>query len=350
MLNQEINSIGLGSFFPKTDAKILNDSIGIESIKNFELFYTGRHAIKQLLVSLLEEKTIRHIWLPSYYCQHVTSWLRVNFSNIKTYTVEPFNVNEPIDIESFTTKEDIVILNNFWGVYEYKIPNHKKRAIYIEDHSHGWLSKPCLQSKADYCFASLRKTLPIPLGGILWSPNGEKIEISIKSNTEERFIDIWEKINLAMTIKQESIVKEGDNKNYLSIIGETEQFLHTQYEVIPILKLHEKFITEYLSKEFNTVKRENFNYIINKIEKKPEYNIIQNSEHITFGLELIFKNRTSFESLKLHLIKNNIYPSELWPSNNLEKGYKYLLNIHIDYRYGIKAMEYIADKINSWEE
>ncbi len=351
MLKEEINSVGLGSFFPKTDSNILKKSTDIESIKNFEIFYTGRHAIKQLLTKLLEENTIRHIWLPDYYCQHVTSWLKVNFNNIKTYAIDPFNVNEPVDIESFTSNEDIVMLNNFWGVYEYQIPNTKKRAIYIEDHSHGWLSKPCINSNADFCFASLRKTLPIPLGGILWKPNGEKISFRIKSSTDESFIKIWDKINHAMTLKHEYISKpKENNKNYLTIIGETEQFLHTQYKIIQVHKLHYDFIAKYLYKDYNSIKKENFNTIINKIAKNSKFKIIQNSEHITFGLELIFKNRVSFVSLKSHLIKNNIFPSELWPGNNLEKEYKYLLNIHIDYRYNIKTMEYIAHKINSWKE
>jgi len=40
----------------------------------------------------------------------------------------------------------------------------------IEDHTHDPLSDWAMQSTAPYAFASLRKTLPLPDGAILWSP------------------------------------------------------------------------------------------------------------------------------------------------------------------------------------
>jgi hypothetical protein len=36
-----------------------------------------------------------------------------------------------MDIKSFATENDIVILNNFWGMYAYLIPTHKMRPMYI---------------------------------------------------------------------------------------------------------------------------------------------------------------------------------------------------------------------------
>ncbi len=40
----------------------------------------------------------------------------------------------------------------------------------IEDHTHDPYSKWAYNSRSDWCIASLRKTLPIPDGGVLWSP------------------------------------------------------------------------------------------------------------------------------------------------------------------------------------
>src|ERR671922_295368 len=45
-------------------------------------------------------------------------------------------------------------------------------AVVVEDHSHDPFSPWALGSEASYAFSSLRKTLPIPDGGILWSPRG----------------------------------------------------------------------------------------------------------------------------------------------------------------------------------
>jgi hypothetical protein len=45
----------------------------------------------------------------------------------------------------------------------------------IEDHTHDPLSDWARASGASYCVASLRKTLPVPDGAILWSPRGEAL-------------------------------------------------------------------------------------------------------------------------------------------------------------------------------
>jgi hypothetical protein len=45
----------------------------------------------------------------------------------------------------------------------------------LEDHSHDPVSAWAEQSSADFCLASLRKTLPINDGGALWSPVGHRL-------------------------------------------------------------------------------------------------------------------------------------------------------------------------------
>jgi hypothetical protein len=51
----------------------------------------------------------------------------------------------------------------------------------IEDHSHDLLAPRALESRADYAIASLRKTLPLPDGGVVWSPRDRSVppELSI---------------------------------------------------------------------------------------------------------------------------------------------------------------------------
>ena len=44
--------------------------------------------------------------------------------------------------------------------------------LLVEDHSHDPFSPWATSSSADYAFSSLRKTLPVPDGAILWSPRG----------------------------------------------------------------------------------------------------------------------------------------------------------------------------------
>ena len=61
-----------------------------------------------------------------------------------------------------------------------------------------------------------------------------------------------------------------------------------------------------------------------------------------------FNNLEDFTDFKTYLIKQNIFPANLWPSNNLDLEWKYFYNIHVDFRYTIDDMAFLAETINNW--
>lgn len=346
------NKVGLGSFFHSIAAEEIVDFSTKNPISNYSLFYTGRHAIKFIFDQLSAAQKIEKIWLPNYYCQHVTSWLQNCYTNIHFYPIDPFSADHSLAVLDFATANDIVLLNNFWGIFNYTIPKTGDRPICIEDHSHGWLSSGCLESSADYCVASLRKTLPVPLGGILWQPNKKQhktIPINTLSNTN--FYENWECIQAAMNLKQAYIIgtEEATAKdNYLAAIATSENYLQHQYEVVPLQPAHHELITSFLPKDYTVYKKQNFKILFKNINPNASFKLITDLTNTPFGLHLVFKDRKAFASLKAHLIENNIYPSELWPGNEPTKSWSYLLNVHIDFRYAATEMKYIAAVINDW--
>jgi hypothetical protein len=349
----QTKGVGIGSFFHETAASDLRPFKLEECISDYQLFYTGRHAIKHLLDTLVTTRPSATIWLPRYYCQHVTSWLQHCFSQISFYDIDPFSPEIVFDVEQFSNVHDIVILNNFWGLYTYTIPNNKNRPIFIEDHSHGWLSLECLNSKADFCFASLRKTLPVPLGGILWQPHKKQNIPSPALVKDENFYEHYALIEKAMALKKSyglQPINPETKTAFLQWITKAEKYLHQQYDVISLKKEHAKIISSFLPKDYASYKKENFNYCKTHITETALFKIISptTTSGFTFGLLLIFKERSTFEHLKSYLIEKAIYPSELWPDNQALKGWSYLLNIHIDFRYTAKHMKYISTCINTW--
>lgn len=349
---QQINSIGLGSFFNETKKDDLPNFDTSFFLNNYELFYTGRHAIKYLLQNLIEESKDATIWLPKYYCQHVTYWLQQSFSAIQFYNINAFSKKgENINILEFAAETDIVILNNFWGVFNYSIPATEKRPIIIEDHSHGWLSNSCLNSNADYCFASLRKTLPIPLGGILWRPNGKELNIKKKFFKDDlKFYNNWDSIANAMQLKTNYAKNTTLNskETYLSLITNAEMYLHNQYDLINLKPEHTAYIEGFINKDYNYSKKEHLDFIYTFLNFSENFKILNYKSLVTFGLQLAFKDREVFTSLKRYLVKNHIYPSELWPGNQITNDYSFLLNIHVDFRYNLEEIKYIVNSINNW--
>ncbi|WP_425628947.1 hypothetical protein [Cellulophaga lytica] len=340
------NKAGIGSFFHHVEPDDIKDFNLDKYITNYKLFYTGRHAIKFIIDEISLSKDISKIWLPKYYCQHVTSWLKECYPNIHLYEIDPFSSAKDLDLNSFSNPNDIVILNNFWGIYTYNIPKLITKSIFIEDHSHGWQSSSCLNSTADYCVASLRKTLPIPLGGILWQP---KSNIRYKSNLIEDndFYENWDKVKLAMSLKSDFIKNKIETKDFLQLINQSEQYLHKQYAPIKLTKENEDLIALFINKDYKTYKKNNLEILLNSLNTNKNFKILSSETDCTFGLQLLFKNREEFDKVKKTLISNYIYPSELWPHNKEREEWSYLLNIHIDFRYNKGHMRHIIDTINN---
>ncbi|SEL71736.1 hypothetical protein SAMN04488008_1055 [Maribacter orientalis] len=344
--------IGYGSIFHKSDTAHISNISNTGFLGEHELFYAGRFAIKHVIYCILEHKAIEHIWLPEYYCPYVKNWLEQEFSAIKYYDIDPFDADAQIDWSPFSSS-DLVIANNFWGLKENVLPEGE-RPIVIEDHSHGWLSKGCIESNADFCIASLRKTLPIPLGGIAWKPIMGNCDIPLKSlkdtsiDTEiNPMLKSWDLIENAMKTKA-TCTNEEEKIDFLLNNSQGETLLRNTQEIVPLLKRHEDVICSNLFKDFNAYKRANLNFILKTLESSQIFKVITRDKNIPFGLLLAFKDWGLFTNFKQFLITNMIYPAELWPQNRIAQEYKFLLNIHLDFRYNEEDLEYMSNTINQW--
>ncbi|MCB0372158.1 MAG: hypothetical protein KDD31_04010 [Muricauda sp.] len=339
---------GIGSFFNEIAPTELKDLDNISFLGEHKLFYTGRHAARYIIDYILKKKSVRYIWIPAYYCHHVIRWLQDVYPNTRLYEVSPFTENSHADLKE-VGPDDIVIFNNFFGITNMDYPRVHEETIYIEDHSHGWLSEQCMNSKADYCFVSLRKSLPTPLGGVFWVPKSSKMAFFEQPDHIEQSIpEKWDQAGEAMHLKKRFMDSEIEDKSYLDVYREAEDFLDHQYEFVQMTPDHKQLLKAFYTKDYAYYKKRNLGTILPKLKDSDFFKVLNFDGKFTFGLPLIFKNREDFSALRSYLITHQIYPSELWPENTLEKGYKYLLNVHIDFRYGPKEMEYIAQIINEW--
>lgn len=348
--------IGYGSFFHQVELELFDSVKSTDFCTDRMLFYSGRHAIKYIILLLKQTEPIETIWFPNYYCPFVKEWLEHEFKNIQYYEIDPFDPDATLDWSSFKNKKDILFINNYWGLKSLSIPN-KDRPWVIEDHSHGWLSQGCLESEADFCIASLRKTIPLPLGGIAWKPKNSTSKISLKSlnlnqvgATDEVAIrEAWDTIGEAMSLKANcEEIKAKDQ--YLELHANGESKLGCNYSIVPVLENHRIQLETFLFKNYNSFKKNNLSYVVPKIIPNKFFKIIGNENHDGFGLLLVFKEASHLRELKKNLISSAIYPAELWPKNEITTAYKFLLNIHMDFRYNIENLNYFIDAINNGAE
>jgi hypothetical protein len=127
----------------------------------------GRHAVESLVGFL----GVRTLWLPDYFCHEVAvGWEEL--VEVRTYEDDP-RWEQPRWDTIGAGRGDAVIAVNFFGAGSGEGWDEQRAAadwVLVEDHSHDPFSPWAVGSAADFAFCSLRKTLPVPDGGILWSP------------------------------------------------------------------------------------------------------------------------------------------------------------------------------------
>lgn len=132
-------------------------------------FALGRHALLAVLQRLGSPK----LWLPDYFCHEVADrWADV--AAVELYEDDP-RWPEPRWESLRPASRDAVVAVNYFGVREgepWRAWRNRTECVLIEDHAHDPASEWATASEADYAFSSLRKTLPVPDGALLWSPRG----------------------------------------------------------------------------------------------------------------------------------------------------------------------------------
>lgn len=138
-----------------------------------QMWGSARDALAGLMSHLRSQGLGQSIWVPSYFCQEVPVSLRSRDFDVKTYPDRPTFGSPQLEAAG-VLPGDVVLLVNYFGVRDgtqaWVSEAMAAGVITIEDHSHDPLSDWAQASKADWCIASLRKTLPVPDGAVLWSP------------------------------------------------------------------------------------------------------------------------------------------------------------------------------------
>jgi hypothetical protein len=129
----------------------------------------GRHTVEALLRHLRSPR----LWLPDYFCHEVAHHWREHAA-VELYEDDP-RWPEPSWETLRPEARDLVIAVNYFGVRSgspWREWREQTACVLVEDHAHDPASEWATTSVADYAFSSLRKTLPVPDGAMLWSPRG----------------------------------------------------------------------------------------------------------------------------------------------------------------------------------
>ena len=327
--------------FCNTEAKESKITI-YDVYDNLREYASGRHAIE----AIYKYKGWKRLWIPAYFCYEVIDYLISIGISIKLYNDTPLNENDDDVISSLPyEKGDVLLRMNFFGIRKRR-SNEGISIPVIEDHTHDLFSEWSRRSDADYCIASIRKSMPTAAGAILWSPKKFDMPAPIAETAECK--DMAKVRCEAMQMKHDYIygVKTIDKEAF------REKYIHTEEIIDKLLLSGMDENTLSIAKHLNYgmidyLKADNWR-IANEM-LKDSFHIMQATS--PFSIIILCDTKEERKSLRMHLIKNMIYPAILWQIpektefNEALDISKRMLSIHCDARYSRNAIKVMCERI-----
>lgn len=339
MINKEYGSDF--HYISNSDLRISNGFT--DFFKGIEQFYfSGRVALRAIISNGINKHSWKRIYIPTYYCQEVYDFVTDLNIEFEFYECNPLQNLLP----SFIEDDDkcAVLVVNYFGI---SIPDfsHLKNSAVIEDltHDFSFINK----SNADYVFGSLRKVLPVPVGGFVKSK--EKLpDIGVSSCANA----IAQEKKTGMLLKSKYLIGESvDKAVFRKVLIDAEHafsnldsFSEMPNTVVDIIKSID------VSKILD-LKRKNSQLLKQQIIKSDIFNLVISSNNTEFALIFKFDKNEERENLKQYLISKAIFPMVLWPNqlNITDKEIEQtLLFLHIDFRYSTEDVTYIVNQINQY--
>lgn len=313
-------------------------------------FADGREAIEVIVGC---EKSCR-IWVPGYFCYDVIKHIEKNTRvTVMLYDDNPLRIDDSDLVRKLPYEDgDILLRVNYFGLRTESRTNAGISVPVIEDHTHDIISDWSLNSDADWCIASLRKSIPIATGGVLWSPKGKALPPQTKCSEDCSLLS--EMRYMAMSLKSTYLEVGGDKSLFREKFIRTEEmFDYINLSGIDTQSL--KIFKTFDIVHWETAKLENWNIACDCLNDK--LTVVGPMENGTYHpFSLIFLCASDYDRIlfKQYLVDNCIYPALLWhvpETCEFKKACDFssrMLSVHCDARYTEHEIIEMCNIINKY--
>lgn len=302
---------------------------------------------RQCLIALIKTLGFRRIWMPQFFCYEVIESIKKE----TTITIA-FYEDYPGAEQNFGNlpfqEGDVFFRTNFFGLNGFNA-NSLMSVPVIEDHTHDLIGEWASKSDADWCIASLRKTLPIPEGGVMWSPKGHRL--FFPSDVTQENESMCERRWKAMDLKSKYLRGDFHDKDvFRRLYLETEEEFDN-LKLSSIDKRSKDFLSTFDIKGWYEVKQRNWKLLKELVQGDFELIEPENEDCYVFSFIMLFKDRKRRDEVRKFLITESVYPAILWNTpNNVSKEVKSfserMLSVHCDGRYTEEDINDLASRIN----
>lgn len=304
---------------------------------------TGRDVV----IALTEPNT--RLWVPSYFCQEVIGrWLAEGL-DVRCYPDSPLREAERVTVDA--SKGDVVVTVAYFGIRSAPVVDIPG-VLVLEDHSHDPLSSEARRSRAEVCFASLRKTLPVPDGAVAWSRNRElPVPPEIDPTRAAAILDRL----TAMCLKTRYLEGQRVEKEVFracAIRGEERLGQTGPTAASPYSR---ELLHSFSFERWREARRANWTVLASLLREGGVEVLGESTEgRVPFSVVVRFETRAERDAVQARLIDERIYPAVLWnldapvldgvPAEDRELAGQ-LLSVHCDGRYGEDDMNRVAARL-----
>lgn len=320
------------------------------------LFGSGRDAFRSLICFGQHNRGWKRLWIPSYFCQEVASALMTTMIDLCVYAEAPGD-----ELQYYSgigiRQNDVFLKINLFGIG--KIPDYSQLRLQgievIEDHTHDIGSDWAWKSSADWCVASLRKVLPVPDGGVIWSPVNCELPQGIPATDQRKTASLSKMAG--MVLKSQYLSGHNIEKDvFRRLLLEGEDHI-ADGEISGMTEWTRNLIKTFPVDEWRQRKLTNYKVLCEKLRGIPLLKVLNGSTSSNccpFSAILLFDSQKQKDYVRTGLIDANIYPAVLWSLDEPEvKGIpdehiklsRRMLSIHCDMRYDEKDMQNVANVI-----
>jgi hypothetical protein len=313
------------------------------------LLGSGRDAFKLLLNYGRRERSWRRLRVPSYFCQEVAASLLEAALPVDVYEDRPTAHTDPLPS---SRAGDIVLIVNTFGLRAPPKDHRRFTGVeVVEDHTHDPWSPWARESRADWCIASLRKVLPVPDGGVLWSPQGLPLPAAPEP-WHSHEVAALQKF-AAMALKAAYLDGATIPKGYYRALASAGEgaIAGTTASAMPMWSA--ALLDAFPIERWRRRKRDNFDAFCDAISDVPGLQVLRptSPDTIPFSAIVLFPSREARDRVRAGLIAERIYPAVLWrldtPAlDGISDGCRALagthLSLHCDFRYGTEDMLRVA--------
>jgi len=306
----------------------------------------GRHAIAALCGRAQEIRP--KLWLPSFFCFEVARACR-RVAEIRYYR-DDCRWPEPDWDTLRPGAQDLVLAVNYFGVRSpepWLAWRQHHPCVFVEDHTQDPFSAWARTSSADFTVCSVRKTVPVPDGAVLYSPVGSPVPEAPTGGD-------WSGSDMklgAMIYKRDYLngtlpVEVKTRYRELQLAGEERMSASAVAAISPFAKA---MLARGVPKIWRQRREENARVLLGLLnswrDAQPVYTQWPEG-HAPFDLPLVFGTQEERDCCQHIMQQNDIYCSVEWICDaddvNAIALSKTILSMPLDYRYDEQVMKRIA--------